>query len=238
VAAAAIVSLLWGAVLAPWLGDRAARRARRLQAAGVADMERAAWLVPLHPGYRHDLAMAALNTPPFDVERYAGAVRRLQEACRLKPIDHRYPLLLARLLGEGAPRLFTAPGVDREAAGLYREAVRLAPLDPRPRLEAAGFLGTRDRPEEALGLVREALVLEPHYVRARILEVRILLDLGRKEEAERSRALLAGVLARIQGIRPESGYAREILADSPAERARLRAVAGGRAEPRSGPATR
>jgi O-antigen ligase len=238
VAAAAIGALLWGGVLAPALGDRAARRARLQGAAGVGEMERAARLVPLHPGYRHDLAMAALNTPPFGVERYADAVRRLKEACRLKPIDHRYPLLLARLMAERAPRLFSAPGTDKEAAALYREAVRLAPLDPGPRLEAAAFLWTRGRPEEGLGLLREALVLEPHYVRARILETRILLDLGRQEEAERSRGLLAVTLERIEGVRPESGYGREILADSPSERRRLEETEGGRPGTGTPPANR
>jgi tetratricopeptide (TPR) repeat protein len=185
-------------------------------------MRLAARLNPLHPGYRHDLAMAHLNSGPLDATRYAGAYLLLEEARRRDPVDPRYPLLMARLEAIAGDRLFGDPAAIEHATRLYREAAALAPLDPRPRLELARHLHAR-RPEEALAVLREALGLEPHYLRARLLEARVLFDLGRRDEAraawqraEASRVMLAA-------LAPASGYAAELATDLPEFRARLRA---------------
>jgi hypothetical protein len=213
--------VLTGAVLLPYLADRDARAAVRAGPGGLALMERAARLNPLHPEYRHDLAMAALNAGPLTASRYAEAALDLREARRLKPIDARFPLLLARLLAQAGGPLFADATSPARAAALYREAAGLAPLDPRPRLELAGHLAAQERREEGLEAAGDALRLEPHFVRARILQAALLLDLGREREGRAAFEALAATDALLRGYVPASGYARDVVRDAPEERLRL-----------------
>jgi len=221
VAGAAAVYLMTIAVLLPYLADREARAALRLGRAGLHRMERAAALNPLQPEYRHDLAMAILNSGPLTADGFAEAEDDLLEARRLKPIDYRFPLLLARLKARFASRLFDDRTAAESAAVLYREAARLAPLNPLPRLELAGELVELQRPEEALAVIREALRLEPNFLRARILEASILLDMGHEDEARVSLAAAVATAAALADYAPDSGYAREITLDAKSERDRL-----------------
>ncbi len=229
VAATGVVYLFLLAVLLPYLAHREARIAHRLGREGFPRMRRAADLIPCHPEYHHDLAMAILNLGPLSAETFAEAESELLEAERLKPIDYRFPLLLARLEARFAPRLFADRGAGERATVLYSRAVRLAPLDPRPRLELAAHLVDQGRRPEALEVVREGLRLEPDFLRARILEASILLDLGRHEDAEASLAAVRATLSALSGFSPTSGYASEITADARPERERLEAILGGRA---------
>lgn len=221
--------LLTGAIVRPYLAHREAQAALRAGRAGLPRLERAARCNPLQPEYRHDLAMAALNSGPPSPPRYAESAIHLLAAERLKPIDYRFPLLLGRLESTYGGRLFDDAGAARRAAAHYARAARLAPRDPRPHLEFAGFLSDQGRLEEALVETGLALRLEPNFVRVRILEGTILLRLGRREEAaaalralEQSRKALASYL-------PDSGYAREIVADNPPARERLEAGLAGQA---------
>ncbi len=214
------------AVLLPFWADREAVAALRLGRSGLPRMEKASALNPLHPEYRNDLAMAILNSGPLTPEGYARAASDLLEAWRLKPIDYRFPLHLARLEARFAVRLFDDPTAMERASGLYREAVRLAPLDPRPRLELAGHLVDQNRPFEALRTVREALDLEPDFLRGRILEASVLLDLGRREESRSSLRLAEATLRSLAGYEPDSGYAREIVMDARIEREHLASALG------------
>jgi O-antigen ligase len=222
-------------VLLPFWADREAREALRLGRSGLPRMERAALLNPLHPDYRNDLAMAILNSGPLSAEGYARASSELIEARRLKPIDYRFPLHLARLEARYATRLFHDAAAMGRAASLYREAVRLTPLDPRPRLELAGHLVDLKLREEALQVLGDALVLEPNFVRARLLQASIYLDDGRREEALASLRQAERTLEVLRGFAPDSGYAAEIALDARAERERLAAVleTPGRPEGRS-----
>ena len=214
-------------VLLPFWADREAVTALNSGPAGLPHMKRAAALNLLHPDYRNDLAMAILNSGPLTPESYSRAAADLLEARRLKPIDYRFPLHLARLEARFAARLFGDTRAGERAAALYREAARLAPLDPRPRLELAGHLLDLKRPGEALQTVKEALALEPNFVRARVLEASILLDMGQRSEARDSLALAEATLAALSGYVPDSGYAGEIVLDARLERERLAAVLGG-----------
>jgi len=216
--------LFWGAILTPYLAHREAEAALRLGRRGLARMERAAALEPWHPEYRHDLAMASLNASPPGPEAYARASIELLEARRLKPIDYRFPLLLGRLEAEVGWRLFDDPTLLGRAESFYREAAAKSPLDPRPRLEMAAFLDGLGRGEEALQTVGEGLRLEPRFVRARILAAAILLRLGRPDEARSALAAAERSLAELQGFVPDSGYARDLVADDAAERRRLAAA--------------
>ena len=223
VAGTAAVYLILAAVLLPYLAYHEARMALRLGRAGLPRMRHAAALNPLQPEYRHDLAMAILNSGPLTPDGFAEAEGDLLEAHRLKPIDYRFPLLLARLKARFARGLFDDRTAMGSAAELYGEAVRSAPLNPLPRLELAGQLVELERREEALAVVREALRLEPNFLRARILEATVLLDLGRKEEARASLRSAEATLAALAAYTPDSGYAREITLDARIERDRLAA---------------
>ena len=218
---AAAVYLMTIAVLLPYFADREAAAALRLGRAGLRRMERAAALNPLQPEYRHDLAMAILNSGPLTAEGFAEAEDDLLEARRLKPIDYRFPLLLGRLKARFASRQFDDHMAAESAAALYGEAVRLAPLNPLPRLELAGQLVELQRREEALVVIRQALRIEPNFLRARILEASIFLDMGWKEEARVSLTSAQATVAALASYVPDSGYAREITLDARPERDRL-----------------
>jgi len=222
-ALAAAIYLELIAVLLPYLADHAARTALRLGRAGLPVMEHAAALDPLQPEYRHDLAMAVLNSGPLTPEGFAAAETDLLEAARLKPIDYRFPLLLGRLTAHFAPALFDDGSAPQRAAVLYGEAVRLAPLNPLPRLELAGHLVELKRLDEALEVIRGALRLEPNFLRARTLEASILLDMGRQEEARVSLGSAETTLAALAEYTADSSYARDITLDARAERERLAA---------------
>jgi hypothetical protein len=182
--------------------------------------------------------MAALNSGPPDPERYARAAIELMEAARLKPIDYRFPLLLARLEDRVAPALFTDRGAPDRATALYARAARLAPLDPRPSLELAGHLVARGRLEEGLEATARSVAVEPNFLRARILQASILARLGREEEARRAREALDATLRALAGYEPDSSYARDLVQDAPEERRRLMAAAAPSPDPPENRATR
>jgi len=223
IAALAAFYLFCVAVALPYAADRDARRARREGRAGLPRMERAARLDPLQPEYRHDLAMAILNSGPLTPERYAQAEDNLLEARRLKPIDGRFPLLLARLEALAGRSLFSDRTAADRAIRLYREAADLSPSDPRPLLELGGYLAEIGRDGEALEAIEKAVRLEPRFVRALILEASLLVRLGRIGEARRAFASLEAVRRLLEAHPSDSGYARDLAADAPAERERLSA---------------
>ncbi|MBI1949742.1 MAG: O-antigen ligase family protein [Acidobacteria bacterium] len=229
IAATGMIYLFVLAVLLPYLADHEARAARRLGREGLPRMRRAAALVPFQPEYHHDLAMAILNSGPLSAGALAEAEGELLLAERLKPVDYRFPLLLARVEARFVPGLFDDRAARVRALERYHRAIRLAPLDPRPRLELAAHLVDLDRRPEALQVVREGLRLEPAFMRARILEASILLDLGRNEEARSSMDEVRRTLEALADYAPDSGYAREISADARSERERLEAILGGSA---------
>jgi O-antigen ligase len=205
-------------ILLPYLADREARAAIQAGRTGVERMRRAALLNPYHPDYRKDLAMASLNSGPPSPETYAAAASDLLEARRLKPIDPWNPLLLGRLEAEAAGTIFAdRTAIDRAIAD-YQESVRLAPTDPRPLFELAGYLSNLGRLEEGLRAIEGALRIEPHFLRACILEASILIRLKRAEEARHSLGRLAETQTILAGYKPLSGYARDLIADDSARR--------------------
>jgi putative inorganic carbon (hco3(-)) transporter len=208
-------------ILLPYLADREARAAIREGRGGIDRMRRAAVLNPLHPDYRMDLAMASLNSGPPSPERYAAAAIDLLEARRLNPINSWYPLLLARLEAEAAGKIFAdATAVERAIAG-YRTSAALAPTDPRPLFELGGYLSSLGRFEEALAAAMGALAIEPNFLRARMLETSILIRLKRVEAARESLGRLEASRKALAGYLPQSGYARELIADDSARRLEL-----------------
>jgi tetratricopeptide (TPR) repeat protein len=155
---------------------------------------------------------------------------RLQRARRLKPIDPRFPVLMARLEVRFGDTLFDDPLAGERAAALYREAVRLAPLDPRPRLEEAGHLADLGRLEEALESLQAALELEPRFRRARLLQVSLLVQLERPDDTNAAWEALRVTDAVLEAYSPDSSYAADLTRDAPRERERLVALLSGRPE--------
>ena len=227
-AGAAVVLAAWCAacVALPYIAWREATAARAGGREALPRMQRAARLDPWNAGYHHDLAMASLNSGPPDVARYLAAAAELDEARRLEPGEPRFALLRARLEARAGRAVFADPGADTSAAAGYAEAARLAPTDPRPRLEQAGHLADLDRTGEALAAIEAALAIEPHYRRARLFQVELLVRLGRRDEARAAwQDLLASDRA-IAGYVPDSGYAAEIVADARARRVALEPLLG------------
>lgn len=73
---------------------------------------------------------------------------------------------------------------DLDAAELHvREAIRIKPRWPDPRVTWGDLLATRDEPEAALGPYRAALHLAPNHPRAHANLASALIDLGRGTEA-------------------------------------------------------
>jgi tetratricopeptide (TPR) repeat protein len=205
----------------PYLGWVSAEAARAAGRAGLPSMRHAAATDPWNAEYHHDLAMAALNSAPPGPEPYAEALEELQEARRLKPRDHRFPMLLARLESRAGRVIFDDASREAASSALYAEATRLAPLDPRPWLERAAHLDALGRTEEALPILEGALAIEPHYRRARILKTELLSRLGRAGEARASYAELLETDRVLLGYEADSGYASEIVSDEPGARVAL-----------------
>ena len=235
------VTVLLTGVLLPYTAYREAARARAAGRAGLPAMRRAARLDPANAEYHLDLAMAALNSGPPTADRYAEAADELHEARRRSPGDPRFPLLLGRLEARAARSVFVPAGAgvapgdgdgDGDGAGagaapaarLYEAAVELAPLDPRPRLEQAGFLLDSGEPDQAVASLNAALKIEPHYRRARILLAATELRIGRVAEARNAWDTLLASDSTLKGYTPDSPYAAEIVADEPRERAAFTAA--------------
>ena len=219
VACAACLAI--GGAIRPWLSWREASAARSLGAAGLPRLERAARLDPLNPWHREGLAMAALQGGPADRERYAAAAIHLDEARRLAPGEPRLALLRARLEALAARTLFPVDATVDRASALYAEAVRLAPRDPRPRLEQAGWLAGIGRAGEARATLEAAMAIEPNYRRARILLTSLLEQGGDRDAAQRSYDALLASDEALRDYTPDSGYAAEIARDAPEERQRI-----------------
>lgn len=221
-AAALLASWVAGAaVVVPYLGWRQAETARALGKEGLPHMRRAAALVPGDAAPHRDLAMAELQGGPPDAERYAAAAIELDAARAAAPRDATIALLRARLEAIAATRLFPGGPSAARAAALYDEAAGLAPTDPRPRFEAAGYFDGQGLHEEAIDRLRAALLLEPHYRRARLALIDLLARAGRGEEARREASELGRSDRLLRDYDPDSPYAREITADDPVRRAAI-----------------
>jgi O-antigen ligase len=208
-------------VVFPYLGWREAETARALGKEGLPHMRRAAALVPGDAAPHRDLAMAELQEGPPDAKRYAAAAIDLDAARSAAPRDAMLALLRARLEAIAATRIFPGGGAAARAAALYDEAAGLAPTDPRPRFEAAGYFDTQGLHEEAIDRLRGALRLEPHYRRARLALIDLLVRAGREDEARREASELGRSDVLLRDYVPDSPYAREITADDPARRASI-----------------
>jgi predicted Zn-dependent protease len=97
----------------------------------------------------------------------------------------------------------------------------MAPCDPRPRLEQAGFLVAQGKTGEARATLQAALALEPNYRRARLFLADLDASDAKNEDAARALDALLASDGALRDYVPDSPYAAEIVRDAPAERQRI-----------------
>ncbi|MCI0657718.1 MAG: O-antigen ligase family protein [Acidobacteria bacterium] len=165
--------------------------------------------------------LAARPEVPLSLDWYARFRRDLDEGIRMDRISAGLQVALARLEARAFRSIFHDAAARDRVIGAYRAAIRMAPHDPRIRVELAGFLHEVGRRNESARQIRMALREEPNYLTARLLATRLLLEEGRREEAltswgaaRKSRSILAT-------YRPDSAYASDIARDPAPLRASL-----------------
>ena len=175
-------------------------------------------------GYRRARAALA-RVPRLPPVLLANAMESLEKTIRLEPGDPSAYALLARLYARAAADLPGAgPGAIDAAERRWSEAIRVAPLDARLRIERGGFRLSGGRGAAALRDATGALALEPNALAAHLLRVEALADSGWIEGAARALRGLDTVAARLRAYEPLNGYEASLLrVDGPAlERIRER----------------
>jgi O-antigen ligase/tetratricopeptide (TPR) repeat protein len=120
---------------------------------------------------------------------------------------------LARVEVRALRSLFHDAASRDRAIVAYRAAIRLAPHDPRIRLELAAFLREVGRRGEAARQIRLALQEEPNYLTAQLLAARLLLEEGRRPEAIATWRAAERIRSTLSTYRPDSAYASDIVRD-------------------------
>jgi O-antigen ligase len=159
--------------------------------------------------------LAARPPVPLNLDLYARFRRDLDAGSRRNRHSPEFPLTRARIearaLAEILPDTATRDRAERD----YRHAARLAPRDPRIRLELAGFLAGLGERGGARAEVDRALALEPEFLSARLMRARLIYEEGDRDRARVEWKRAAEIRDSFATSRIESGYSRDILRDSP-----------------------
>jgi len=157
--------------------------------------------------------LASRPEVPLSLDLYSRFRHDLDAGIRADRASADLQVARARLEVRALRSLFhDAASRDRAIAG-YHSAIRLAPHDPRIRLEFAAFLHEVGRREEAARQIRLALQEEPNYLTARLLAARLLLEEGRRPEAIASWRAAERIRSELSTYRPDSAYASDIVRD-------------------------
>jgi O-antigen ligase len=198
-----------------WRSDAAMRRATTY--AGMeAGFQAALWRNPYQaPTYLYPVTVFLAARPPqsLSLDLYARFRNDLDRgiACNADSADAR--VALARLEVRAFRDLFQdSPGTERVVEA-YRAAIRLAPHDPRIRVELGGFLHAVGRDAESARQMVLALQEEPMYLRARYLLCRLLAAGGDSAAAGREFRRAEAIRSELASYKPDSGYARDISRD-------------------------
>jgi O-antigen ligase len=157
--------------------------------------------------------LAARPEVPLSLDLYARFRRDLDEGIRKDRISASMQVALARLEARAFRSIFHDAAARDRVILAYRSAIRMAPHDPRIRIELAGFLHEVDRRDESARQIRMALREEPNYLTARLLATRLLLEEGRREEALTSWGAARKSRSILSTYRPDSPYASDIVRD-------------------------
>ncbi len=219
-AAVPLLVLWWVGVLNPYRAfryDQAMRHASTLSemqgrfdaAVRANPYQSATWRFPA------SAFLAARPPVELTLDLYSRFRRELDQALRVDSTSADLLITRGRLERRAFQDLFHDTNAAGRALASYREGVRQAPLDPRPRVEMAGFLRDLGRGPEALAQVKEALMEEPGFLAARLLLASLLLEEGDREGALREWRGAASLRMRLLTYRPESPYATDITRDDP-----------------------
>lgn len=195
-------------------------------AAMEARFQEAIWRNPFQaPTYLYPatLFQAAVPKQRLSLDLYARFRRDLDRGIAVNRASADASLALARLEATAFRELFhDVPSMER-GIDAYRAAVRLAPHDPRIRVELGGFLHEVRRGAESARQMVLALHEEPSYLSARYLLSRLRLESGDEESARSEFWKAEEIRAALAGYQPDSPYARDISRDPASLRQALQA---------------
>ena len=150
---------------------------------------------------------------PLTADLYARFRVDLAESIAQDQLSADARIAMARLEVRAFRALFHDASSVRRAVQTYRKGIQRAPHDARIRVELAGFLHEVGRDAEALGEIDKALTEEPHYLTARLLRTRLLLEQGQNEQARTSWQAVQDTRRMLSSYRPDSSYAADISRD-------------------------
>lgn len=214
--ALAPLGLIWiVTVLNPYLAFRSEQAMHRSRS--LAAMERSfARAVRFNPyqadTYRFPASafLSAHPEPSLTPDLYARFRRDLDEGIRQDSTSADLQITRARLEARGFRRLFHDASSRDRAIASYRAGIRLAPHDPRPRLELGDFLRQVGRRSEALEQASKALEVEPSFLSARVFKAQLLLEAGAVEPARQEWRIASEFRKNLATVRPESPYAADL----------------------------
>ena len=226
--AAGALAFAWHlACLRPFLAYRndAAMRRATTYAAMEADFQKAVWQNPFQAStylYPAALFLAADPGQPLSLDLYARFRNDLDQGIAQNQASADAHVGLARLEARAFRELFQdSPTLERSVEA-YRAAIRLAPHDPRIRVELGGVLHLAGRNAESARQMVLALHEEPKFLSARYLLSRLLKEGGDQSAAETEFRRAEAVRSELANYRPDSGYARDITRDPAALRLGLK----------------
>jgi tetratricopeptide (TPR) repeat protein len=179
---------------------------------GARAIARAIGLNPYNPLYLATRAeMRSRPGTRLELPAYAASDLDLWEANRLDPGNPEHLLERAQLHARACFDLGAdAVAADRTIA-LYREAIDLGGKDPRPHMELAGFLLALGRLEAGLREIEAALELEPRFLGARLTLARVLIEMGRREDAGMELERLRRIRDELASYDPRNGYEKDLM---------------------------
>ena len=216
--AGALALFWWLAVLHPYLAFTKDQRMRRSTSFAEMDgnFSDAVRLNPFQAStylFPVGAFLAARPVVPLTLDLHRRFRRDLDEAQRVDRISADQWLHRAREETRAFRSLFhDVPTRDRSLAA-YRAAIRLAPHDPRIRVELALFLGEIGRGGDAISQFHQALAEEPNYLSCQVFLTRMLLDQRDRGAALASWKRVAEIRSNLATYRPDSSYAGDIVRD-------------------------
>jgi tetratricopeptide (TPR) repeat protein len=157
--------------------------------------------------------LASRPEVPLSLDLYSRFRHDLDAGIRADRASADLRVALARVEARALRSLFHDAASRDRAIDAYQSAIRLAPHDPRIRLEFAAFLHEVGRRGEAARQIDLALQEEPNYLTARLLAARLLLEEGRRPEAIASWRAAERIRSELSTYRPDSAYASDIVRD-------------------------
>ena len=163
---------------------------------------------------------------PLSLDLYARFRRDLDAGIRMDRVSADLRVGLARMEVRALRSLFHDSATRDRAIEAYRVAIRLAPHDPRIRVELATLLHEVGRQAEAARQLHLALQEEPNFLTARLLAIKLLLEEGNRPQAQASWEMAGKIRSTLSNYRADSAYASDISRDPTSLRTALEGELG------------